>query len=71
MAVPGRRGWDIAGLAVVVAISVIAFRWLVRLSVKYMALPNPPPLLPKPLTQSGQAGRGYWGRLMMAAASLR
>jgi amino acid transporter len=44
-------GWDIVGLAVVVAISVIAFRWLVRLSVKYMAPPNPPPLLPKPLAR--------------------
>jgi hypothetical protein len=44
-------GWDIVGLAVVVAISVIAFRWLVQLSVKYMAPPNPPPLLPQPLAQ--------------------
>jgi len=55
-------GWDIVGLAVVVAISVIAFRWLVRLSVKYMALPNPPPLLPKPLAQpvkpDGATGAG-------------
>ena len=42
-------GWDIVGLAVVVAISVIAFRWLVQLSVTYMGPPNPPPLLPKPL----------------------
>ena len=65
-----RRGWpsragvglDIVGLAVVVAISVIAFRWLVRLSVKYMAPPNPPPLLPKPLAQpvkpDGATGAG-------------
>lgn len=44
--------WDIGGLAIVAVISVTAFRWLVRLSVRYMAPPNPPPLLPKPLTQS-------------------
>jgi hypothetical protein len=55
-------GWDIAGLAGVVAISLIAFRWLVRLSVTYMALPNQPPLLPKPLAQpvrpDGATGAG-------------
>ena len=48
---PSGVGWDIGGLAIVVAVSVIAFRWLVRLSVKYMAPPNPPPLLPKPLAR--------------------
>jgi hypothetical protein len=46
---PTRAGaaWDTVGLAVVVAVSVIAFRLLVRLSVRYMA--TNPPLLPKPL----------------------
>lgn len=40
-------GWDMAGLAFVVAVSVIAFRWLVSLSVRYMDAR--PPLLPEPL----------------------
>jgi amino acid transporter len=53
---PSGMGWDIGGLVIVVAISVIAFRWLVRLSVKYMAPPNPPPLLPKPLAQRVRPG---------------
>jgi amino acid transporter len=46
---PTRAGaaWDTVGLAVVVGVSVIAFRLLVRLSVRYMA--TNPPLLPKPL----------------------
>jgi amino acid transporter len=46
---PTRAGaaLDTVGLAVVVAVSVIAFRLLVRLSVRYMA--TNPPLLPKPL----------------------
>ena len=48
-------GWDIVGLAVVVAISVIAFRWLVRLSLRYMDAN--PPLLPKPLPSPGPPGR--------------
>jgi amino acid transporter len=39
--------WDTVGLALIVATSVIAFRWLVRLSTAYMA--TNPPLLPKPL----------------------
>jgi amino acid transporter len=53
---PARAGlaWDIAGLAVIVATSVIAFRWLVRLSAAYMV--TNPPLLPKPLPPP--AGRG-------------
>lgn len=46
--------WDTVGLAVVVAISVVTFRWLVRLSVAYMAAN--PPLLPKPLPRPGDAG---------------
>jgi amino acid transporter len=42
--------WDIAGLAVVVLISLIAFRWLVGLSASYMGEdPDNPPLLPEPL----------------------
>jgi amino acid transporter len=53
---PSGVDWDIGGLVIVVAISVIAFRWLVRLSVKYMAPPNPPPLLPKPLAQRVRPG---------------
>jgi hypothetical protein len=40
------------GLALVVVISVIAFRWLVSLSVKYMDAN--PPLLPKPLPRPGE-----------------
>jgi amino acid transporter len=40
-------GWDLAGLAIVVAMSLAAFRWLVRLSVEYMDAN--PPLLPEPL----------------------
>jgi amino acid transporter len=52
---PSGAGWDIGGLAIVVAISLTAFRALVRLSVKYMAPPNPPPLLPKPLTRPVRA----------------
>jgi amino acid transporter len=59
---PSGVRWDIGGLAIVAVISVTAFRWLVRLSVKYMAPPNPPPLLPKPLTRSvkpdGATGAG-------------
>jgi hypothetical protein len=51
---PSGVGWGIGGLAIVAVISLTAFRWLVRLSVKYMAPPNPPPLLPKPLTQSAK-----------------
>jgi hypothetical protein len=52
---PSHAGWawDIAGLAAVVATSVIAFRWLVRLSAAYMA--TNPPLLPKPLARRGRA----------------
>jgi hypothetical protein len=52
---PSGTGWDIGGLVIVVAISVTAFRALVRLSVKYMAPPNPPPLLPKPLARPVRA----------------
>jgi amino acid transporter len=58
---PSGVGWDIGGLVIVVAISVIAFRWLVRLSVKYMAPPNPPPLLPKPLAQRVKPGATVTG----------
>jgi amino acid transporter len=53
---PSGTGWDVGGLVIVVAISLTAFRALVRLSVKYMAPPNPPPLLPKPLARPVKAG---------------
>jgi amino acid transporter len=43
----GGAAWDVPELLAVVAISLVAFRWLVRLSVRYMA--TNPPLLPKPL----------------------
>lgn len=59
---PSGTGWDIGGLVVVGAVSVTTFRWLVRLSVRYMAPPNPPPLLPKPLARparpAGATGAG-------------
>jgi amino acid transporter len=47
-------GWDLAGLALVVTISLVAFHWLVRLSVMYMA--DNPPLLPRPLPRGGRQG---------------
>jgi amino acid transporter len=47
--------WDIAGLALIVATSVIAFRWLVRLSAAYMA--TNPPLLPKPPSPPARRGQ--------------
>ncbi len=65
---PARAGaaWDTVGLAAVVVISLIAFRWLVGLSASYMGEdPDNPPLLPEPLPPAG----GYWNRLMMAFAS--
>lgn len=46
---PGGVAWRIAELTVVSAISLIAFQWLVRLSVRYMEAN--PPLLPKPLAR--------------------
>jgi hypothetical protein len=53
---PSGVGWDIGGLVIVIAISVTAFRLLVRLSVRYMAPPNPSPLLPKPLARRVRPG---------------
>jgi amino acid transporter len=53
---PSGVGWDVGGLVIVVATSVTAFRLLVRLSVRYMAPPNPPPLLPKPLAKRVRPG---------------
>jgi hypothetical protein len=47
-------GWDLVGLAIVVAISVTAFRWLVRLSVEYMDAN--PPLLPRSLPAPDRPG---------------
>jgi hypothetical protein len=51
---PTGWAWDTAGLALIVAASVITFRWLVRLSAAYMAAN--PPVLPKPLPRP--AGHG-------------
>jgi amino acid transporter len=58
---PARAGaaWDTVGLAAVVVISLIAFRWLVGLSASYMGEdPDNPPLLPEPLPPAAAIGTG-------------
>jgi amino acid transporter len=46
---PAGLAWDVAGLAVVVLVSLSALHLLVRWSASYMADPGNPPLLPEPL----------------------
>jgi amino acid transporter len=52
---PTGWAWGTAGLGLVVAASVITFRWLVRLSAAYMT--ENPPVLPKPLPRPARRGQ--------------
>jgi amino acid transporter len=67
---PHGTAWGIGGLAMVAAISVIVFRWLVRLSVRYMTPPNPPPLLPKPLLPRPLLPRSLLTKALLTKALL-